>query len=116
MLYRARQHVRTILPAMQLLHGMLQKILKAEELNGVSYDLGPFAICSQCKKEQLFCYIAYENKRQGDDDDDAKGQEQKNKCFQCRNCQNEVIIKCNSETDKIIKSQVCIKVNGYFLI
>ena len=100
---------------MQLLHGMLQKILKAEELNGVSYELGPFAICSQCEEEQLFCYITYENKRQGDDDD-AKGQEQKNKCFQCSNCQNEVIIKCNSETDKIIKSQVCIKVNGYFFI
>ena len=104
MLYRTRQHVRTILPAMQLLDRMLQKILKAEELNGVSYELGPFAICSQCKEEQLFHYITYENRRQ--EDDDAKKQEKNNKSLQCRNCQNEVVIKCNSETDKIIKSQV----------
>ena len=90
---------------MQLLDRMLQKILKAEELNGVSYKLGPFAICSQCEEEQLFCYITYENKRQGDDND-AKKQEKNNKSLQCRNCQNEVIIKCNSGTDKIIKSQV----------
>ena len=87
---------------MQLLDGILQKILKAEELNRICYDLGPIAQCSQCKKEQLFSYITYNSKRH----ESCKKQSSTNERLQCSKCLNEVPIKCDLETDKIIKSKV----------
>ena len=103
MFFRTKQHVRTILPAMRLLDGMLQKILKAEELSGICYELGPVEKCSQCGKEELFSYITYDNRKK----EDASHYHQ---CLQCSKCQNEVSIKCNPETDKIIKSKVAIAI------
>ena len=90
---------------MQLLDRMLQKILKAEELNRICYKLGPVAMCSQCPGEQLqfFSYITYENKS------DSQGQTNGSHisdCLKCSKCCNEVTIKCNLETDTIIKSKV----------
>ena len=105
--YRTKSNVRTTLPAMQLLDGMLQKILKTEELNRICYELGPMAVCSQCTKERLFFYITFESKN------DSKGQKHDNTkkhisdCLQCSKCRNEVSIKCNSETDGVVKSKVC---------
>ena len=98
--YRTKSTVRTILPALQLLDGMLQKILKAEELNSICYELGPVAVCSQCTGEQFFSYITYKNKT------DPQEQSHISDCLQCSKCKNEVMIKCNSETDEIIKSKV----------
>ena len=103
MYFRTKRHVRTILPAMQLLDGMLQKILKAEELSGVCYELGPIGKCSQCKTEKLFTYITYNTRKK---QDTPKRQRRNHQSLQCSKCQNEVFIKCNQETDKIIKSKV----------
>lgn len=105
--YRTKPNVRTILPAMQLLDKMLRKILKAEELNSICYELGPMAVCSECTGEQFFSYITYENKSktQGQRDDNIKSHNISD-CLQCSKCLNEVTIKCNSETDRIIKSKV----------
>ena len=106
MCFRTKPHVRTILPAMRLLDGMLQKILKAEELSGVYYELGPIGKCSQCKTDKLFTYITYNSKNDRKKQDTPKRQRRDHQSLQCSKCQNEVFIKCNQETDKIIKSKV----------
>ena len=106
MCFRTKQHVRTILPAMQLLDGMLQKILRAKELSEVCYELGPIGECSQCETEELFTYITYNNKNDRKKQDTSTRQRHNHQCLQCSKCQNEVSIKCNAETDKIIKSKV----------
>ena len=110
MCFRTKPHVRTILPAMQFLDGMLQKILKAEELSGVCYGLGPIGKCSQCKPERLFTYITYNSKNDRKKQDISKGQRRNHQSLQCSKCKNEVFIKCNQETDKIIKSKVAITI------
>ena len=90
--------MRTILPAMQLIDGMLQRILKAEELSGVCYELGPYALCPECEEEQSFSFITY-NSGSGS---------KTHKSLHCSGCQNEFPIdKYSSETDNIIKSKVC---------
>jgi len=86
---------------MQLLEGMLQNILKAEELNGISYKLGPFTRCSQCETEQLFSYVTYESGSKSETTSSTRQESLK-----CNGCQNDVTIKCNLETDEIIKSKV----------
>lgn len=93
---------------MQLLDGMLQKILKAEELSGICYELGPIGECSQCEAEELFSYITYDNKSNRKQQDASISQRHNRQCLQCSKCQNEVSIKCNPdpEIDKIIKSKV----------
>ena len=92
---------------MQLLDGIMQKILKAEKLNRICYELGPIAKCSQCKEEQPFSYITYSSKNNSrQKHENSEKQRSANKCLQCSKCLNEVPIKCDLETDKIIKSKV----------
>ena len=109
-IFRTKQYVRTILPAMQLVDRMLEKILKAEELSGICYELGPIGECSQCESVELFSYITYDNKNDRKKQDASTSQTRNHQCLQCSKCQNEVSIKCNPdpETDKIIKSKVAI--------
>lgn len=96
--YRTKPNVRTILPAMQLLDRMLQKILKAKELNKIYYELGPFVHCTHCDKKQSFSYITYTSESGSKRDESLK----------CCGCKNVFRIgsKYNSETDHIIKSKV----------
>ena len=44
---------------MQYLHEQLKTVLKG--LNNIDYHLGPVAVCSECKEEQLLTYITYGN-------------------------------------------------------
>ena len=95
--FRTKSNVRTILPAMQLLDGMLQKILKAKELNKICYELGPLAHCTQCDKKEPFSYIAYK----------SESGSKREESLQCCGCKNVFCIgKHDSEADHIIKSKV----------
>ena len=87
---------------MQLLDRILKKILKAKELNRICYKLGPVAECYQCEDKQLFYYITYDCKIKQKDD----GQSITKEHIQCSSCCNEVPIKCDSETDRFVKSKV----------
>ena len=62
--HRTRPSVRTILPTMQYLHEQLKTVLK--ELNKIDYHLGPVAICSGCKEEELLTYITYSSDKGSD--------------------------------------------------
>ena len=105
MLCRTKPHIRTILPAMELLHAILQKILKAEELNSICYELGPVAECSQCEDIRQFSYITYNC----ENDSRKQKKDGQSKQLQCSCCHNGVPIKCDSETDQIIKSKVLLQ-------
>ena len=87
---------------MGFLNATLQKILKAEELNRIYYELGPMAECSQCKDEQLFSYITYTC----ENDSRKQKKDRENIRLQCSSCFTEIPIKCDPKTDKVIKSKV----------
>ncbi|XP_065910258.1 uncharacterized protein [Dysidea avara] len=88
---RTKKQVRTILPAMLLLHRLLLRIVK--ELKEICYKIGMMATCTACRQEQFFTYITYNV--------NSKATNQ-NESLQCSKCRNEEQVSPNST---LIKSK-----------
>ncbi|XP_065910261.1 uncharacterized protein [Dysidea avara] len=81
---RTKQQIRSILPAMELLHTLILRIVEKKELKGIKYKLGPIVECSQCEEECLFTYITYNS---GGDPTSKR-----NNYLQCNECRSKVTI------------------------
>ena len=95
--YRTKKKVRTILPAISLLHKLLLRIVK--ELKEIYYTIGMMATCTACKQERFFTYITYNV------DNKTTNQYES---LQCSKCRNEEQVSPNST---LIKSKVNIFFN-----
>jgi len=89
--YRTEKQIRTILPAMLLLHKLLLRIVK--DLKEICYQIEMMATCAACNAERFFTYITY----------NISSKVNQNESLQCSKCRNKEQI---SPDTTLIKSKV----------